>query len=457
MSDEDSDDTIAQSITGGADEDLFELGICNASRCTSNTLSFKAAPNFEKPQDANADNDYVVIVQATDATDPVEQTITISVTNAVEGRIVDAPLSDATVCLDTNEDSECGETEPSVTSDSQGYYAVAETSPESGFELRVLSIGGTDTVTGKELPSLALIAEVPADPTQAVAVTPLSSVISVATDPQAVIVALGFPETVTPDELTSIDPWALANDDTEGSGEFAASSELAESIGITTAELETVADNVVTTSVQIVNLIQTADSVVTDTTSSGIQSPAERAAMITATVTQELVETIETAVTTAGSAAATTIDLGDSTFTTEVLKETAEESATLIVAEIETKQNAGTLDLSDTNNATVAAILEIKEEQEVVTQTGLDSTTLAAVTEVAKAAAETNTLIATQIATNGVTVLTSTTTATAISEIVENNTTLATQLVTNEITTDEFTTQADVTTQPARVAGLTMQ
>ena len=166
VSDEDSDDTIAQSITGGADEDLFELGVCNASRCTSNTLSFKAAPNFEKPQDANADNDYVVVVQATDATDPVEQTITVSVTNAVEGRIVDAPLSDATVCLDTNEDSECGATEPSVTSDSQGYYAVAETSPESGFELRVLSIGGTDIVTGKELPSLALIAEVPADPTQ---------------------------------------------------------------------------------------------------------------------------------------------------------------------------------------------------------------------------------------------------------------------------------------------------
>ena len=88
------------------------------------------------------------------------------------------------MCLDTNEDSECDESEPSVTSDSQGYYAVAEASPESGFELRVLSIGGTDTVTGKELPSLALIAEVPVDPTQAVAVTPLSSVISVATDPR---------------------------------------------------------------------------------------------------------------------------------------------------------------------------------------------------------------------------------------------------------------------------------
>ena len=90
-----------------------------------------------------------------------------------------------------------------------------------------------------------------------------------------------FPETVTPDEITSIDPWALDTDSTESSGEFASSAALAESIGITTTELESVADNVVTTSVQIANLIQTADAVVTDTTTSGVQSAAERAAMIT--------------------------------------------------------------------------------------------------------------------------------------------------------------------------------
>ena len=100
VSDEDSDDTIAQSIAGGADEDLFELGVCNASRCTSNTLSFKSAPNFESPRDADGDNDYVVVVEATDASDLVEQTITISVTNAVEGRVVDAPLSGAAICID---------------------------------------------------------------------------------------------------------------------------------------------------------------------------------------------------------------------------------------------------------------------------------------------------------------------------------------------------------------------
>ena len=83
-------------------------------------------------------------------------------------------------------------------------------------------------------------------------------------------------------------------------------------------------------------------------------------------------------------------------FTTDVLKATVEESATLIVAEIETKQNAGTLDLSDTNDSTVAAILETKQAQEIVTQTGLDTATaVTAIAQVAREAAEINTLIAT--------------------------------------------------------------
>ncbi len=452
--DADSNDTLALSIEGGADADLFELGVCNTSRCTSNSLSFKTAPNFETPGDVSGDNVYEVTLGAYDGTVTITQDVSITVTNAVEGRVVDAPLYNATVCLDTNEDSECSSDEANVSSDSQGYYALAETEAQSGFELRVLSIGGTDILTNKELPSLALIAEVPADPSQAVAVTPLSTVVSVATDPASVLVALGFPETVTPDEITSIDPWALATDNTESSGEFASSAALAESIGITTTELESVADNVVTTSVQIANLIQTADAVVTDTTTSGVQSAAERAAMITSTVTKELVDTIDAAVASAGSATAASVDLGDATLTNEVLKETAEESATLIVAEIEAKQTAGTLDLSNTNDTTVAAILQIKETQEVITQTGLDSTQTANISAIATTAAETNALIETQVATAGVSVLTTASSAEDISGIVTNTSTLAEQLVTGEITTDTFTTSSDVDTQASESGGL---
>ena len=455
--DADSNDTLALTIEGGADADFFELGVCNASRCTSNSLSFKAAPNFEVPVDATGDNVYEVTLGAYDGTVTVTQDVVVTITNAVEGRVVDAPLSNATVCLDTNEDSECGTDEANVSSDSQGYYALAETEAQSGFELRVLSIGGTDILTNKELPSLALIAEVPADASQAVAVTPLSTVVSVATDPASVLVALGFPETVSPDEITSIDPWASATDSTDSSGEFASSASLAESIGITTTELESVADNVVTTSVQIANLIQTADAVVTDTTTAGVQSAAERAAMITSTVTKELVETIDAAVALAGSAAAASVDLGDATVTREILKETAEESASLIVAEIEAKQTAGTLDLSDTSDTTVEAILLIKEAQEVIAQTGLDSSQTANITAIAAIAADTNTLIETQVANAGVSVLTTASSAAGIAAIVTNTSTLAEQLVVGEITIDAFTTSSDVDTQAGASGGLMMQ
>ena len=143
------------------------------------------------------------------------------------------------------------------------------------------------------------------------------------------------------------------------------------------------------------------------------------------------------------------INLGDSAFTTDVLTATVEESATLIVTEIETKQNAGTLDLSDMNDSTVAAILATKQAQEIVTQTGLDADAVTAIAQVAQEAAEINTLVATLVATDGIAVLTTSTTATAISDIVDDTLSLSSQLVTGEITLDEFNTLADVTAAPA--------
>jgi hypothetical protein len=108
VTDANASDTLSLSIAGGADQALFELGVCNTSRCTSNTLNFKAVPDYEAPTDANLDNRYEVTLSATDASVSTPQNITIDVLNAIEGRSVDAPLSGATVCVDTNEDSRCG-------------------------------------------------------------------------------------------------------------------------------------------------------------------------------------------------------------------------------------------------------------------------------------------------------------------------------------------------------------
>lgn len=72
----DSDgDAIAYSISNGADKALFNID------ASTGVLTFKAAPDFETPGDANTDNKYVVEVTATDnSTDALTDTQTITVT-----------------------------------------------------------------------------------------------------------------------------------------------------------------------------------------------------------------------------------------------------------------------------------------------------------------------------------------------------------------------------------------
>lgn len=73
-----NDDVITYSISGGADAALFEID------AVTGELSFIAAPDFENPLDADTDNDYVVIVSASDGSLSDTQTITVT--------IVDVPL-----------------------------------------------------------------------------------------------------------------------------------------------------------------------------------------------------------------------------------------------------------------------------------------------------------------------------------------------------------------------------
>jgi VCBS repeat-containing protein len=79
-------DTIAYSITGGADAALFSIN------ATTGALTFNAAPDFDIPGDADANNQYVVEVTATDGTTPVAATIAITVTDVNENPVI-APQS----------------------------------------------------------------------------------------------------------------------------------------------------------------------------------------------------------------------------------------------------------------------------------------------------------------------------------------------------------------------------
>jgi predicted outer membrane repeat protein len=73
--------TLTYSIVGGVDLARFNI-------TTSGLLSFNTPPNFEAPSDANGDNVYVVIVQASDGSLPSVQAILVTVTNVVSEPLV---------------------------------------------------------------------------------------------------------------------------------------------------------------------------------------------------------------------------------------------------------------------------------------------------------------------------------------------------------------------------------
>ena len=70
-------DTITWSKNGGVDESRFEV-------TSAGLLTFAAAPDFESPADADGDNDYVVVVRASDGTDATHLTLTVTVADVEE-------------------------------------------------------------------------------------------------------------------------------------------------------------------------------------------------------------------------------------------------------------------------------------------------------------------------------------------------------------------------------------
>ncbi|MCP1319268.1 DUF4347 domain-containing protein [Halomonas sp. 707B3] len=71
-------DALTYSLTGGADMALFTLD------ANSGALSFKAAPDFEAPNDQDQDNQYEVVVDVDDGTKSASQAMTIDVTDVNE-------------------------------------------------------------------------------------------------------------------------------------------------------------------------------------------------------------------------------------------------------------------------------------------------------------------------------------------------------------------------------------
>ena len=205
---------VSQSVQGGADASHFSITSAGA-------LSFSTAADFESPADDDSDNVYEVTLEVSDGDKSATLDVSVTVLDAVEGRVVDAPLSGSSVFIDLDGDSVQDDEEPSVSSDENGFFVVQRMDAKEGFSPQIISTGGVDTVTGKELPNLALISDLPSDPTKEMAVTPLTTIVSAATTPEAkakVLTALGISGGV--EELLTKDTWAAAQAGDESAKEL---------------------------------------------------------------------------------------------------------------------------------------------------------------------------------------------------------------------------------------------
>src|SRR5207253_1652513 len=123
--DGENSNTLTYSIAGGADAAKFTI---NAS---TGALSFIAAPNFEAPTDAGANNVYDVTVQASDGSLVDTQDIAVTVTNVNEVPTITSNGAGATAVVNVAENS------TAVTT-------VIATDPDASTTLSYSIVGGAD-------------------------------------------------------------------------------------------------------------------------------------------------------------------------------------------------------------------------------------------------------------------------------------------------------------------------
>lgn len=207
VTDPDGDATTVS--LGGADGDAFVL--------VDGSLSFVNGPDYEVPGDANADNEYVVIVSASDGVDTATVTLTISVTDGYEARVVDGPVAEALVFVDLNCNAIKDNDEPISTTDDSGYFIAEKAAPAADCNPKIISKGGIDTITGQALANLVLVAELPADGTKEIAVSPITTILAAAetaAEKQQVLDTLGLAGS-TPEQILTTDSWAGAESNNE--------------------------------------------------------------------------------------------------------------------------------------------------------------------------------------------------------------------------------------------------
>ena len=199
---------LTQVLAEGDDQASLQLS-------ETGELSFAIATDFETPADADGNNSYNFSVITSDGVNQTSRAITVTVLNALEGRLIDAPLARSSVFIDADGDFVLDEGERSVITDAEGFFSIQDVEVSClapvVCDTQLVAIGGTDIATGTDLDDLLLYGRSLAN--EAFSITPISTLLMQSNDPQSLLDALGLD--LTAEELAAIDPWQLAEDGTQ--------------------------------------------------------------------------------------------------------------------------------------------------------------------------------------------------------------------------------------------------
>jgi hypothetical protein len=125
--------TLTFSLNPTADRDLFIIS-------AGGDISFRTAPDYEIPTDADNNNSYELTVVVTDAQNAGDsEDIVVTVTDAIEGRVIDAPLSGSEIYILSAGQSAADAGELLGTSDAEGYFFVP--APAGTGSMKILTNG----------------------------------------------------------------------------------------------------------------------------------------------------------------------------------------------------------------------------------------------------------------------------------------------------------------------------
>ena len=193
----DADGDALTYALAGSDAALFTLD-------ASNNVTFAQAPDFERPSDANADNVYELTVRVSDPSNASDSaSFTVSVTDALDGRVVDGPIRDAQVELSATS----AQSAQTVTTDADGYFIFGDVLTFSGQRITVR--GGTDSFTDNALTDAVFIGSV-GDDSQIAQVNAITTVLAAASAGEHAQVLSALSIALTPSEVARADIWRLA-------------------------------------------------------------------------------------------------------------------------------------------------------------------------------------------------------------------------------------------------------